>query len=198
MNTGFEKLFATLPPVLAEDAGFLNEVRNCADVLTLTKGEYLLRVGQPCTHGYFINKGVILHLYVNDKGRESVMGLSADDLYPFFSSPEYFTGQPSGFELKAIEEVEVLAFPRSRIDSLSDKYPAFASYFKEIMLMVISKIYTLTAARQSHTPEELLRYLYTHHIWIVNRVPDKYIAQFIGISNEWYCKLKKKVLASIS
>lgn len=198
MNTGFEKLFATLPPVLAEDAGFLNEVRNCADVLTLTKGEYLLRAGQPCTHGYFINKGVILHLYVNDKGRESVMGLSADDLYPFFSSPEYFTGQPSGFELKAIEEVEVLAFPRSRIDSLSDKYPAFASYFKEIMLMVISKIYTLTAARQSHTPEELLRYLYTHHIWIVNRVPDKYIAQFIGISNEWYCKLKKKVLASIS
>lgn len=196
MSAVFDKLFGGLPKKLSEDAAFFNEVQNCADCITLAKGEYLLRAGQPCTHGYFINKGLILHLYVNDKGRESVMGLSADDLYPFFSSPEYFTGQPSGFELKAIEEVEVLAFSRFQIERLSEKYPAFASYFKEIMLMAISKIYTLTAARQSNTPEELLRYLYANHVWIVNRVPDKYIAQFIGISNEWYCKLKKKVLIS--
>lgn len=193
----FRKLFASLPKSLSEDNAFFYDVCNCAEIITLAKGDYLLRAGQPCTHGYFVNKGMLLHLYVNSRGEESVMGMSADELYPFFSSPEYFTGQPSGFELKAIEEVEVLAFPRYQIDLLSEKYPAFASYFKEIMLMVISKIYTLTAVRQSNTPEELLRYLYANHVWIVNRVPDKYIAQFIGISNEWYCKLKKKVLMSL-
>lgn len=193
----FEKLFASLPQSLTNDLAFLDELQSCMQVIRLAKGEYLLRAGQPCTHGYFVNKGMLLHLYVNAKGTESVMGLSADDLYPFFSSPNYFTGQLTGFELKAIEEVEVLALPRHHIERLSDNFPAFASYFKEIMLMVISKIYTLAAVRQSNTPEELLRYLYTNHIWIVNRIPDKYIAQFMGISNEWYCKLKKKVLASV-
>jgi hypothetical protein len=39
-------------------------------------------------------------------------------------------------------------------------------------------------------------YLYNEYIWIVNRVPDKYIARFMGISNAWYCKLKKRLFDS--
>ena len=30
-------------------------------------------------------------------------------------------------------------------------------------------------------------------MWIMQRVPDKYIAQYMGISNAWYCKLKKRI-----
>ncbi|HAD02893.1 MAG TPA: hypothetical protein DCE74_11920 [Porphyromonadaceae bacterium] len=64
------------------------------------------------------------------------------------------------------------------------------------MMMVISKIYTMYAARQSHTAEGFMEYLYNEYIWIVNRVPDKYIARFMGISNAWYCKLKKRLFDS--
>ena len=197
INASFEKLFESFPSELKENEQFLQEVISCAEVITLQKGAYLLKAGSICSSGYFVNRGSFLHLYVNEKGAKAVMGLSADLLYPFFSSPSYFLCDQTGFELKAIEEAEVLAFPREKINALSQKYPAFDSYFKELMLMVIAKIYMITAMRQSNTPEEILRYIYKEQIWIVNRVPDKYIAQFIGISNEWYCKLKKRILPSL-
>ena len=47
--------------------------------------------------------------------------------------------------------------------------------------------------RQSCTAEEFIKYLYNHYMWIMQRVPDKYIAQYMGISNAWYCKLKKRI-----
>lgn len=196
-KASFVKLFDSFPSVLTENESFLQELISCAEIITLQKGAYLLKAGNLCTSGYFVNKGSLLHLYVNDRGERAVMGISADVLYPFFSSPSYFIYHQRGFELKAIEEVEVLAFPREQLNALSEKYPAFDSYFKELMLMVIAKMYALTAMRQSNTPEEILRYIYKEQMWIVNRVPDKYIAQFIGITNEWYCKLKKRILSSL-
>ena len=60
--------------------------------------------------------------------------------------------------------------------------------------MLISKLYNMFAVRQTSSSEEFLRYLYAHQQWIVNRVPDKYIAQYMGISDSWYCKLKKRLL----
>ena len=53
--------------------------------------------------------------------------------------------------------------------------------------------YSMFAVRQTSCSEDFLRYLYEHHKWIINRVPDKYIAQYMGISNSWYCKLKKRL-----
>lgn len=53
------------------------------------------------------------------------------------------------------------------------------------------------AIRQSCTAEEFIKYLYNHYMWIMQRVPDKYIAQYMGISNAWYCKLKSASLIEL-
>ncbi len=62
------------------------------------------------------------------------------------------------------------------------------------MLTIIYKLDVLLAVRLSSTAEEFIQFLYTNYAWMINRVPDKYIARYMGISNAWYCKLKKKVL----
>ena len=77
---------------------------------------------------------------------------------------------------------------------LSLGYPAFATCYQNVMLMIISKLYSMFAVRQTCKAEEFLKYLYTNHQWIVSRVPDKYIAQYMGVSDSWYCKLKKRIL----
>lgn len=193
----FEKLRAYLPGDLSGDELFWNELVAGTEVITVDRGDYLLRPGESCTAGYFINKGLFLHLYVGGRGSESVVGFFVDTLHPFLSSVGYITQEPSDFEIKALEDGELIAFPRVHLERLSDAWPRFASFYQQITLLMLSKICTIYAVRQSHNSEELLRYLYTHYLWIINRVPDKYIARFMGISNEWYCKLKKKLLASL-
>ena len=179
------KLLADLPESLARDEVFVGELSNITKVIAVDKGDYLLRTGEICQDAYFINKGLFINLYVSEKGDECVTGFSSDYLYPFLSAIGYFTQAPSEFEIKALESGELLR--------LSLRYPLFASYYQNAMLTIISKLYSMFAIRQSCTAEEFIKYLYNHYMWIMQRVPDKYIAQYMGISNAWYCKLKKRI-----
>lgn len=190
----FARLLADIPEALARDEVFVKELQNCTRVVTVRKGDYLLRTGELCQDAYFINKGLFINQYISEKGNETVTGFSSDTVYPFLSAIGYFTKAPSDFEIKAIEDGELLCFSRHHIEALSLRYPLFASYYQNVMLTIISKLYTMFAVRQSLTAEEFLAYLYKEYKWIVNRVPDKYIAQYMGISNSWYCKLKKRIL----
>lgn len=193
IDAHFTGLLADIPKVLARDVVFVKELESRARIITVKKGDYLLRTGELCQDAYFINKGVFINQYISDKGTESVTGFASDCQYPFLSAIGYFTKAPSDFEIKAIEEGELLCFSRNHIEELSLHFPLFASYYQNVMLTIISKLYSLFAVRQSCTAEEFLIYLYKHYMWVINRVPDKYIAQYMGISNSWYCKLKKRI-----
>lgn len=189
----FARLLADIPEALARNEVFVSELEDHAKIIYVKKGDYLLRSGELCQDAYFINKGLFINLYINEKGNECVTGFASDNQYPFLSAIGYFTQAPSDFEIKAIESGELLCFSRTQIEDLSLRYPLFASCYQNIMLTIISKLYTMFAIRQSTTAEEFIKYLYTHYMWIINRVPDKYIAQYMGISNAWYCKLKKRI-----
>ena len=159
----FARLLADLPEALVCDEAFLGELAKNAKLISVKKGDYLLR--------------------------------TADNMFPFLSAIGYFTKQPSEFEIKALEAGELLCFSRDHIESLSFRYPLFASYYQNIMLTIIYKLDVLLAVRLSSTAEEFIQFLYTNYAWMINRVPDKYIAHYMGISNAWYCKLKRKVLS---
>jgi len=189
----FARLLADLPEALARDADFTRELIENAEIVTVKKGDYLLRTGEYCHNAYFINKGVYINQYVNDKGEEFVVGFSTDTDYPFLSAIGYVTKAPSDFEIKAIEDGELLCLSRSFIEDMSKKYPLFASYYQEAMMSIISKLYTIFAIRQSCTGEEFLHYLYTNQTSFINRVPDKYVARLMGVSTSWFCKLKKRI-----
>lgn len=100
---------------------------------------------------------------------------------PFCFYNRLFYTSPSEFEVKAIEDGELLCFSRTDIERLSLGYPAFATCYQNVMLMIISKLYSMFAVRQTCKAEEFLKYLYTDPQWIVSRVPDKYIAQYMGL-----------------
>lgn len=192
-DSRFARLLADIPEDLARNEIFVEDLLKGTQIVSVKKGDYLLRTGELCQDAYFINKGVFINQYVNEKGDACVTGFSSDTMYPFLSAIGYFTKAPSEFEIKSIEDGELLRFSRAHIESLSLHYPLFASYYQNVMLMIISKLHTMFAVRQTCTAEDFLRYIYKHHLWIINRVPDKYIAQYMGVSNSWYCKLKKRI-----
>lgn len=192
----FEKLYKYLPQELSRNEDFWKEFIAGAERVRVSKGEYVLQQGDLCASAYFINQGLFLHMYVNSRGNESVVGFFVDTLHPFLASVGYITEESTDFEVKALEDGELIRLPREHIERLSSFYPQFASFYQNVTMLFLAKLCTIYAVRQSHSAEELLRYLYTDYIWIIKRVPDKYIARFMGISNEWYCKLKKKLFTS--
>ncbi len=191
----FGRLLADLPDVLTEDPVFVDELISHTRIITIKKGDLLLRSGELCKDAYFINKGLFVNIFITETGKNCVTGFSSDYQFPFLSEIGYYTKTASDFEIKALEDSELLCFSREFIEDLSLRYPFFASYYQTVMLKIISKFYMMFAVLQTYTAEEFIMYLYEHYKWIILRVPDKYIALYMGISTSWYCKLKKKIFS---
>ncbi len=192
--TPFDRLRASLSAELADDPHFWADLQESATVLTIRKGETLLHVGELCSCAYFINKGLLVNLFITEKGNECVTSFASDYQYPFLSGISYITQKPSDFEIRALEESELICISKESIEGLSKRYPAFLVYYTHILQLLIAKQQTLFAVLQSYTAEEFIEYLYSDHPWIINRVPDKYIAHFMSISTSWFCKLKKRIV----
>ena len=82
----FARLLADLPEALVCDEAFLGELAKNAKLISVKKGDYLLRTGELCQDAYFINKGLFINLYVNENGNECVTGFAADNMFPFLSA----------------------------------------------------------------------------------------------------------------
>ena len=76
----FARLLADLPEALVCDEAFLGELAKNAKLISVKKGDYLLRTGELCQDAYFINKGLFINLYVNENGNECVTGFAADNM----------------------------------------------------------------------------------------------------------------------
>ena len=130
LSPDFEKFLSFIPEILSRDESFLKDLESCTRGVTIRKGDYLIRTGELCQDAYFINKGLFINQYINENGNECVTGFSSDSMYPFVSTIGYFTQVPSEFEVKAIEDGELLCFSRTDIERLSLGYPAFATCYQ--------------------------------------------------------------------
>lgn len=161
----------------------------------LGKNEYLLRAGEICNHGYFINSGSLVQTYLSPNGKEVVQGFYIENTYAFLSSvTSYFSEKRSEFEIKALESCELIEFSREQLDILASEHHEFAVFYHKITAKAFQNLYLFSAMRIALNAEEFLRFLYKQYPSCLQRIPDKYIAQFMGVSKEWLSKLKKKIL----
>jgi len=171
------------------------DIKSSVDVFTVHKGDYLLRRTEICHYGYFINEGSFMHTYINEEGKEFVVSFHVDEVYRYMTSPQsFFTGHPSEFEIVALEDSQVIAFHKITLNKLSDKYPDFHKYYHQVTAGGLLYLYRFSTMKLSSSSVNFLKLIYREYPMFLMRIPDKYIAEFMGISVEWFSKIKKKFL----
>ena len=163
--------------------------------VSIKKNHYLLKQGEVCQHGYFLNKGSLIQLFQHENGKEIVLGFYIDHVYSFLSSPRsYFTGTGSTFEIKALEDCNLIAFHKDDLENMAKDFHEFSIFYHQITATALHNMDLFSAMRLSLSAEDFFIYLMKNHPAYLQRIPDKYIARFIGVSDEWLCKVKKKIL----
>jgi len=163
--------------------------------ISIKKNQYLLKQGEVCQHGYFLNKGSLIQLFQHENGKEIVLGFYIDHVYSFLSSPRsYFTGTGSTFEIKALEDCDLIAFHKDDLENMARDFHEFSIFYHQITATALHNMDLFSAMRLSLSAEDFFIYLMKNHPAYLQRIPDKYIARFIGVSDEWLCKVKKKII----
>lgn len=140
----------------------------------------LLREGQVSKTGYFIEKGCI-RIWFNNNGK--------DITFQFFfegegvSSVESFrTNQPSLFTIESIEPSVIYSISKKDFDFILDQSPLIKQSVEEQTFQRLVFYQRLFLSRIKDNPQKRYEELIQQRPEILQRIPQHYIASYLGIT----------------
>ena len=154
----------------------------------------LLEEGQVSGQYIFIEKGCI-RLFFNHHGNDKTVQFFFEN-EGLTSFESFVNNAPSLFTVETIEPSVVYLLPKQYVIQLMDELIHEAD-FLQMMLQISAK-------RQTHyinefvsiirdTPEQRYQKLLTERPHIIQRVPQHYIASYIGVSTVHLSRIKSKL-----
>jgi len=140
----------------------------------------LLKEGEISNHAHFIKKGC-LRQWFNKDGK--------DITFQFFfegqvvaSIDSFMHKQPGLYTIESIEPSIILSISKDNFDRLNQTYPELKAGFQDYLLTRFGNYAQLFLSRIKDTPRERYEDLIKNHPEIIKRIPQHYIASYLGIT----------------
>lgn len=151
----------------------------------------LVEFGSICQKIYFVEKGSVRLYYYKDG--EEVCGnfFFENDLAGSFES--FITQEPSSQILETLEDSVLISFSYDEHQKLYEEYPVYYKVFMNILNRSFVRIQKLISLYILTDPLERYLNLIKNYPLIVQRVPQKYIASFLGITPFSLSRIKARL-----
>jgi CRP/FNR family transcriptional regulator, anaerobic regulatory protein len=186
-----EKLLLFLESIHPMTDGLKHHLATILKAKELPKREYLLRSGHVSKKICFICQGLLRCFYLKDGHEVSSLFMKEGDV--IVSVESFFSQKPSYESVQALEDSIVYYIT---YDELQFAYKNFLE-FNFIGRVLLEKYYTLSEQRlyslRMQRAQERYDYLLEHHSELVLRVPAKYLASYLGITEVTMSKIKARM-----
>ena len=160
----------------------------------LRKKEHLFSEGEICKYASYITKGCVRFYSIDDNVKEHVLFFGFEDWW--VSDLESFESQkPSVYNVQAIEDTDIMQASHRDFFKLCDELPTFKhGYLEATHKGYLAFIKRMTELR-SGPPDERYLNLIRSHPQVLQRIPQQYIASYLGIEPQSLSRLRKKLFA---
>ncbi|MFH7016940.1 Crp/Fnr family transcriptional regulator [Flavobacterium sp. FlaQc-47] len=153
----------------------------------------LLSSGEVCKHSYFVNSGILRSFNINDNIVEHVLSFSCagwwiSDMYSFFSQ------KPGQLFIEVLEDAEVLSLSKENQEQLYLEIPKLERFFRILIENSLVANQQRLMDNLSLPAEERFDKFCKKYGTLVHKVPQKQIASFIGVTPEFFSKMKARLL----
>jgi hypothetical protein len=164
-------------------------------VLHIKNHSLLIKHNKICDKAYFVLKGGFVCRYIDEELEiEKTINFYLEDFHPFMSCVDsYFSGTKTQCELRAIAHSEVIEFNKKDIDSIISQDIDLFMFYHSLVTKALQEENNFKLKIIAYSSERLYSYLIAHCPQIIQLVPSKFIAEFMGISSEWLSKLKHRI-----
>lgn len=168
----------------------LQLIASVSVIKNVRKRQYLLQQGDVWKFNAFVCAG-FLHTYaIDDKGIKHILNFSPEN-YWTGDRESLATGEPSKFNIEAIEDSEVLLIEKEPFEMLCRSIPAF----NDLVNAVLQKSFVVSQSRIhatiSFSAEEKYADFIKKYPSIANRIPQHMIASYIGITPETLTRIRR-------
>lgn len=160
--------------------------------INFAKGDILQNAGQDFSRVYFVKKGLLRSYIIDEKGKEHIFMFASEGWIVSDIEREVF-GNKTVLFIDAIEDSEVYVINPEEIARLEERASLsdymFSSLMKRIGVMQ-RRILALMSASAKERYESFLQ-IYPD---LQNRIPQKMIASFLGITPEALSKIRGQIV----
>lgn len=142
---------------------------------------------------YFVNSGILRSFYINDNIIEHVLHFACEgwwigDMYSFISE------KPGNLFIEVLEEAEIVMLSKENHQELYQKIPKLERFFRILAENSLVAHQERLMDNLSLTAEERFEKFCTKYPTLIQSIPQKHIASFIGVTPEFFSKMKARML----
>ncbi|MEL1239451.1 Crp/Fnr family transcriptional regulator [Flavobacterium flavipallidum] len=153
----------------------------------------LLNSGDICEHSYFVNSGVLRSFNINDNIVEQVLNFASEgwwmaDMYSLISK------KPGNLFIEVIEDAELVLLSKENQDLLYTEIPKLERFFRILIENSLVAHQERLMDNLSLSAEDRFEKFCKRYPNLIQRIPQKQIASYIGVTPEFFSKMKAKLL----
>lgn len=171
------------------------------EVLFLSKTEIhhyksktiLLNSDSICKHSYFVNSGILRSFNINDNIVEHVLSFACQgwwisDMYSLLSQ------KPGNLFIEVLEDAEVVLLSKENQEILYKEIPKLERFFRILTENSLVAHQERLMDNLSLTAEERFEKFCKKYPTLIQKIAQKQIASYIGVTPEFYSKMKSRLL----
>ena len=153
----------------------------------------ILNAGEVCKHSYFVNSGLLRNFNINDNIVEHVLSFACEgwwigDMYSLLSQ------QPGQLFIEVLEDAEVVLLSKEKQEQLYYEIPKLERFFRILTENSLVANQERLMDNLSLSAEDRFEKFCKRYPALIQRVPQKQIASYIGVTPEFFSKMKSRLL----
>lgn len=155
--------------------------------------QFILEEGQICKYSFFVTKGCLRGFTVDQNEFEHVLNFAPAgwwiaDMYSLL------TQKPGILNIDPLEETEVLLLSKVKQEKLYLEIPQFERFFRIITENSLVAYQQRLIDNLSLTAEERYHNFCKRYPTLINTLPKKQIASYIGVTPEFFSRMQHRML----
>ena len=153
----------------------------------------LLNSGEISKSTYFVNSGILRSFNINDNIIEHVLHFACEgwwigDMYSYISQ------KPGNLFIEVLEDAEIVEINKENQQKLYQEIPKLERFFRILAENSLVSHQERLMDSLSLTAEERFEKFCAKYPTLIQKVPQKQIASYIGVTPEFFSKMKARLL----
>lgn len=153
----------------------------------------LLSSGEICKHSYFVNSGILRSFNINDNIVEYVLSFACEgwwigDMYSLISQKQ------GNLFIEVLEDAEIVTLSKENQEYLYAEIPKLERFFRILTENSLVANQERLMDNLSLSAEERFEKFQIKYPTLLQKIPQKHIASYIGVTPEFFSKMKSKLL----
>ena len=178
-----EKLYYYIGLTLQTDnEQILDALADHSEIFRAPKGTVLYREGETIEDGYALIDGIVRAFYMDPDGREItewIIYRPGTIILPCYIMSDLMVAKASA---DAVTDCEILRIPVARLVEFSERLPEFNQARIRVLQSALEQQAAFKRSLSHKSPAERYAWLVENRPEIMEKVPQKYIASFLGIT----------------